>query len=83
MSNSEQQKTEIQPACCPWCGKLPVVLSFDPTMWIDRFIFHETWSVRCRNELCWVCPRTREFDDRESAVTVWNTRAVLPSEGQS
>lgn len=70
---------------CPWCGTAPKLIHTDPSRggWFTRMLLHESYAVRCVNELCQVRPQTPEFEKRQSAISVWNSQIRRNQNDQS
>ena len=56
---------------CPFCGELPEIDQGEYTYKVKDRIY---WAVGCMNDDCEVDVETDNFDTKEEAIKVWNTR---------
>ena len=62
--NCEEEKCELKPLPCPFCGDKPKV--------VQGILTH----VVCVNPLCFATIHT-ESSTKERAIKIWNTRAKI------
>lgn len=66
---------KIEP--CPFCGKTPNVVRRSPIGFINKFLYTVDYIVVCNHTLCRIKPETPGYEDRETAIEVWNNRPKI------